>query len=223
MTRHLIKVTKRETTGKNENNRLRALNKVPVNIISAGKAVSGSVDEAEINKVINSGIRSATILDMELEGETKEAVFVKEIQRFPATNRIRHIDFYKVIPGKKILARIAVKTSGVAKGSKSGGQFEHLIHEIKVKSTPEDLKDLITIDVTNLEIGQSIKVSQLDVPKSWEIITNGDPIVTSVNITKAILAAERSEKAAAVDPKSKAGQKAAAKAPAAKPPAAKKK
>ena len=62
--------------------------------------------------------------------------------------------------------------------------------------------------------GDSIKVSQLDVPKSWEIITNGDPIVTSVNVTKAILAAERSEKVA-VDPKSKAGAKAAAKAPAA--------
>lgn len=223
MTRQLIKVTKRQATGKNENNRLRATNKVPVNIIFEGKAISGSVDEAEINKVINSGIRSATILDMELEGESKASVFVKEIQRFPATNRIRHIDFYKVIPGKKIMARVAVKTSGIAKGSKSGGQFEHLIHEIKVKSTPEDLKDLITIDVTNLEVGQSIKVSQLDVPKSWEIITNGDPIVTSVNVTKALLAAERSEKAV-VDPKSKAGQKAAAAAaPAAKAPAAKKK
>jgi large subunit ribosomal protein L25 len=215
MSKQVIKVTKRQSTGKNENNRLRASGKVPVNIIFQGKSISGSVEEAEINKVINSGIRSATILEMELEGESKSDVFVKEIQRFPATNQIRHIDFYKVTPGKKIFAKVAIKTSGVAKGSKSGGQFEHLLHEIKIKSVPEDLKDLITIDVTNLEIGQSIKVSQLDVPKSWEIITNGDPIVTSVNITKAILAAERSEKAAKDDPKSKAGQKAAA-APAAK-------
>ena len=127
---------------------------------------------------------------------------------------MRHIDFYKVTPGKKITAKVGVRTTGVAKGSKAGGQFEHLIHELKIKSVPEDLKDLIVVDVTELEVGQSIKVSQLDVPKSWEIITNGDPIVTSVNVTKAILAAERSEKVA-VDPKSKAGAKAAAKAPAA--------
>ncbi len=223
MSKQLIKVVKRSSTGKNENNRLRAKGFVPVNILSNGKATSGSVDESEINKVISSGIRSATLLDLQYEGEPAASVFVKEIQRFPATNQIRHIDFYKVTPGKKILARIAIKTSGVAKGSKAGGQFEHLIHEIKVKSTPEDLIDLITIDVTNMEIGQSIKISQLDVPKGWEIITNGDPIVTSVNITKAILAAERSEKTEK-EGKGKAPAKAAkAPAKAAPAPAAKKK
>ncbi len=214
MSRLTVKATKRSTTGKNENNRLRAKGLVPVNVIYEGKSIPGSVDETEINKIINSGIRSATLLDMQMEGEGTAAVFVKEIQRFPATNRVRHIDFYKVTPGKKITAKVGVRTTGVAKGSKSGGQFEHLIHELKIKSIPEDLKDLIVVDVTELEVGQSIKVSQLDVPKSWEIITNGDPIVTSVNVTKAILAAERSEKVA-VDPKSKAGAKAAAKAPAA--------
>lgn len=221
MSRLLVKATKRSTVGKNENNRLRAKGFVPINVIYDGKSVPGSVDETEVNKVINSGIRSATLLDMEMEGEGKVAVFVKEIQRFPATNRIRHIDFYKVTPGKKITAKVGVRTTGVAKGSKAGGQFEHLIHELKIKSIPEDLKDLIVVDVTELGVGDSIKVSQLDVPKSWEIITNGDPIVTSVNVTKAILAAERSEKMA-VDPKSKAGAKAAAKAPAAgaKAPAA---
>ncbi|MBP7280613.1 MAG: 50S ribosomal protein L25/general stress protein Ctc [Leptospiraceae bacterium] len=214
MSRLTVKATKRSSVGKNENNRLRAKGFVPINVIYNGKSIPGSVDETEVNKVINSGIRSATLLDMEMEGEGKVAVFVKEIQRFPATNRVRHIDFYKVTPGKKITAKVGVKTTGVAKGSKAGGQFEHLIHELKIKSVPEDLKDLIVVDVTELGVGDSIKVSQLDVPKSWEIITNGDPIVTSVNVTKAILAAERSEKVA-VDPKSKAGAKAAAKAPAA--------
>jgi large subunit ribosomal protein L25 len=218
MSRLTVKATKRSSTGKNENNRLRASGLVPINVIYDGKSIPGSVDETEINKVINSGIRSATLIDMEMEGEGKSPVFVKEIQRFPATNKVRHIDFYKVTPGKKITAKVGVRTTGVAKGSKAGGQFEHLIHELKIKSIPEDLKDLIVVDVTELEVGQSIKVSQLDVPKSWEIITNGDPIVTSVNVTKAILAAERSEKIA-VDPKSKAGAKAAAKAPAGAPAA----
>jgi large subunit ribosomal protein L25 len=216
MSKQLIKVQKRQNTGKNENNRLRSKGLVPVNIISNGKSILGSVDESEINKILSHGVRSATLLDMDLEGEGVSPVFVKEIQRFPATNKVRHIDFYKVTPGKKITAKVAVKTSGVAKGSKTGGQFEHIIHELKIKSTPEDLVDLITVDVTNLEIGQSIKVSQLDTPKSWEILVNGDPIVTSVNITKAILAAERSEKAAAE-------KEAKGKAPAKAAPAAKKK
>jgi len=214
-----IKVIKRTETGKNENNRLRADGKVPVNIISNGKSVLGSVERAEINRVLDSGIRPATLISVEMDGEsTPSQVFIKEIQRFPATNEVRHIDFYRVTPGKKIRAKIGIQTIGQAKGSKSGGQFVHLIHEISVKSVPEDLKDLIVLDVTNLEIDQSIKVSQLPVPKSWEILINGDPIVTSVNKTKAILAAERSEKLAEKD---KGKGKAAPAKPAA--PAAKKK
>ena len=70
--------------------------------------------------------------------------------------------------------------------------------------------------MSHLEVGQSIKISELPVPKSWEILINGDPIVTSVNKTKALLAAERSEKLAAA-------KEAAKKAPTAKAPAAKKK
>jgi len=210
-----LKVTKRTETGKNANNRLRAKGFVPVNIISNGEAFSGSVKEAEINKILSSGIRPATLIDLDIEG-TPAKVYVKEIQRFPGTQRVRHVDFYKVTPGKKIIARVVIQTKGIAKGAKAGGQFVHLIHEIKVKSTPEDLVDLVTLDVSHLEVGQSIKISELPVPKSWEILINGDPIVTSVNKTKALLAAERSEKLAAA-------KEAAKKAPTAKAPAAKKK
>lgn len=206
-----LKVTKRNETGKNANNRLRASGLVPINIISNGESVIGSANEAEVNKVLSMGIRPATLIDLDVDGKSVR-VYVKEIQRFP-TGKVRHIDFYKVTPGKKIVAKVGIKTTGTAKGAKAGGQFVHVIHEIKVKSTPEDLIDLLTLDVTNLEVGQAIKVSELPVPKSWEILVNGDPIVTSVNKTKALLAAERSEKMAATG--KDAGKK-GAKAPAAK-------
>ena len=74
MSRLIVKATKRSSVGKNENNRLRAKGFVPINVIYEGKSIPGSVDETEINKVINSGIRSATLLDMEMEGEGKVAV-----------------------------------------------------------------------------------------------------------------------------------------------------
>jgi len=226
MSNLVLKVAPRNETGKNENNRLRAKGLIPVNIIANGKAVSGSVSESEMNKILSSGIRPATLIKLEMENGESSEVFVKDIQRFPATNQVRHIDFYKVTPGKKIIAKIGIITTGTAKGSKAGGQFVHVIHEIKVKSAPEDLKDLLVLDVTNLEIGQSIKISDLPTPKSWEILMNGNPIVTSVNKTKAILAAERSEKATEKDAKGGKGKAAAPAKPAAgadKAPAAKKK
>lgn len=226
MVRQVLQAVKRTETGKNENNRLRAKGRVPINIISGGKSIPASVDDAEVTKLVNSGIRSATLVDLELEGE-KSLVFVKEIQRFPESQKIRHIDFYRVSPGKKILAKVGIITTGTAKGSKAGGQFEHILHEMTIKSTPEEIRDVVVVDVTNLDVGQSIKVSQLDTPKGWDIIVNGDPIVTSVNVTKALLAAERTEKQAAAPAKGAAKAPAKAPAAAAKPaaaaPAAKKK
>ncbi|TGL54371.1 50S ribosomal protein L25/general stress protein Ctc [Leptospira kemamanensis] len=204
-----IKAQPRTSTGKGPARRMRVEGLVPANIIGNGEAKSASVVEKEIQKLIDSGIRKATLIDLELDGKS-ERVFVKEIQRFPHTGQIRHIDFYKVTPGKKIQTTVAIKTSGVAKGSKAGGQFEHLVHEIKVKSTPEDLTDVITVDVSGLDVGMMIKVSELPHPKSWEILVNGDPIVASCNKTKAILAAERAEKAEA-DAKGKPAAKKAAK------------
>ncbi|EMJ59212.1 ribosomal protein L25, Ctc-form [Leptospira interrogans serovar Valbuzzi str. Duyster] len=206
---HKIAVKKRTTTGKNENNRLRSSGMVPVNIIGGGVATSGAVNEKELEKMVRSGIRQSTLIELDVEGQGAQKVFVKEIQRFPEIDRIRHVDFYKVVPGQKIVTKIGIETTGIAKGSKTGGQFEHIIHEIRVKTIPEDLLENLTIDVTDLDVGDSIKISQLKVPTSWEILINGDPIVTSVNKTKALLAAERAEAkgSAADDAKAKKGKK----------------
>ncbi|TGK11381.1 50S ribosomal protein L25/general stress protein Ctc [Leptospira fletcheri] len=205
---HKITVKKRTETGKNVNNRLRATGMVPINIIGSGKASSGSVNEKELDKLVHSGIRQSTLIDLEIEGEGTHKVYVKEIQRFPELDRIRHVDFYKVEPGKKIVTKIGVRTEGTAKGSKMGGQFDHLIHEIRVKTIPEDLLESLVVDVSDLDVGQSIKVSELKVPASWEILVNGDPIVAAVLKTKALLAQERADaKEAAGDAKGKGGAK----------------
>ncbi|MCC5815489.1 MAG: 50S ribosomal protein L25/general stress protein Ctc [Leptospira sp.] len=191
----LIKATPRspKETGKGPNRRLRVQGMIPINVIGSGTSVLATVNENEMNKIIDSGIKPATLLDMEV-GSDKSRVFVKEVQRFPHTGQIRHIDFYKVTPGKKITTVVSIDTKGTAKGSKSGGQFEHILKKIKVKATPEDLKDIITVDVTNLDVSDMIRVSQLPVPESWEIIINGDPIVASVTKTRAMIAQERAAK-----------------------------
>lgn len=206
---HKLAVKKRTETGKNINNRLREAGQVPINIIGGGNAASGSVNEKELEKLVHSGIRQSTLIELEVEGEGIQKVFVKEVQRFPEIDRIRHVDFYKVEPGKKIVTKIGIRTEGTAKGSKMGGQFDHLIHEIRVKTVPEDLIETLVLDVTDLDVGDFIKVSNLKVPASWEILVNGDPIVAAVLKTKALLAQERAEakEAAGAKPGAKAGAK----------------
>ncbi|MCB1191190.1 MAG: 50S ribosomal protein L25 [Leptospiraceae bacterium] len=197
MERITIKAIKRTETGKNANHRLRQSGNIPINITGNGKSTLGSVDAKEMAKTLNTGVRAATVLNLNLEGDAEYPVIIKEVQRTPGTNSVRHIDFYKISPNKKIIAKVGINTFGSPKGTKAGGQFEHLIHELKIKSPSEDLIDNINIDVTDMEIGHQIKVSQLPMPKSWEVLLKGDPVVASVNMTRALLAAERSEKMAA--------------------------
>ena len=192
MEKRTLKAEKRTLTGKNECNRLRASGKVPGNIIGSGESTPISIDDKELTLLVNSGIRQSTLIELDTNGESS-TVYVKELQRAPESGDVRHVDFYKVTPGKKIKTKIAITVTGVAKGSKLGGRFEHLIHEIIVKTTPEDLKEVIDIDVNDMNIGDSVKISTLDVPKSWEILINGDPIVVHVIKTKALIAAERTD------------------------------
>ena len=190
-----IAAEKRTQTGKNENNRLRMAGKIPINIISNGQSVLASISSKEFEHMVQAGIRPASLIDIHLDGSVSR-VFIKEIQRTPGLNTIRHVDFYKVQPGKKIIVKVGIATTGTPKGVKAGGRFEHIIHDLKVKSTPEDLLDILTIDVTDIEVGQVIKVKELKVPASWEILTNPNLIITSVKITKAMLAQERAAKEA---------------------------
>ena len=192
MENRTLKAVKRTKTGKNENNRLRAAGKVPANVIGNGETTPITLDEKDVIHLINSGVRQSSQINLDTEGE-KHAVFIKELQRFPVSGAVRHIDLYKLTPGKKIITRIAIETTGTAKGSKLGGRFEHLLHEVVVKTTPEDMLEVISLDVTNLGIGDTIKISDLDKKPSWEVMINGDPIIASVIKTKAMIAAERAE------------------------------
>ena len=192
MEKRELKSVKRTGTGKNECNRLRQAGKVPGNIIGDGKSTPISLDEKELLSLVNSGIRQSTLINLDTDGE-QSTVYIKELQRFPESGGFRHVDFYRVTPGKMIKTKIAITTEGVAKGSKVGGRFEHLIHEIVVKTTPEEMREVINLEVSGMDIGDTIKVSTLDTPKGWEIMVNGDPIIAHVIKTKALIAQERSE------------------------------
>lgn len=215
MATRILKVEERKEFGKGPNHRLRTKGLVPINIINGGKSTLGSVGEKEMDHLIQSGLRKASTIELDF-GSKKETAFIKEIQRFPHTGKLRHIDFYKLVPGKKVTAIVGLVTTGSPKGAKLGGQYNHILHEMKVKCDPAELVDVITVDVTELGIGDMIKVSNLKVPTSWEIQVNGDPIIASVMKTRALLAQEREEKKDAAPAAKTAGAKAAAKAPAGK-------
>lgn len=169
----------RTSKGKNESGRLRRSGQIPVNLISAGKSESLQIEDADFQKLIKSGLRQSNVIKLNHDGKSQD-VIVKEIQREPVTGKILHVDFLKVESGKKVQLRIAVETEGTSRGVKAGGALEHFIRRIKIKAAPETFKDRIVVDISNLDVDESVYLEELDIPDSWDVLLKGNPIILKV-------------------------------------------
>lgn len=170
----------RSSTGKNEMNRLRTAGFIPGNLISDGKSIPISFAEADFQKLLSGGLRQSSFFDVKLEGGDDSRVYVKEIQRHPVTGKVLHVDLYRITPGRQIALSVAIETRGVSKGVKAGGAMEHFIRGVKIRANPESVKEVIEVDVSNLDVGASLHLSDLDIPKDWDVRMPGDPIVIKV-------------------------------------------
>src|SRR5205085_3790675 len=88
-------------------------------------------------------------------GTGSRLALVRDIQHHPLSGKMLHVDFQEVAKDEKVTASVPIETLGEAEGVKTGGGvLEHVLFKVKVRATPADLPDVITIDVTKLEIGQ---------------------------------------------------------------------
>lgn len=189
-----ITATSRDGTGKGANRKLRAKGVIPAVVYGHHyKPVSLCVNAVEMDRMFRPGhedMQDYQLYRLVTEGADapETMVVIKDIQRDPIKDRIRHIDFFAVRMDEKIIAPVHVRIAGKAIGVKNGGILRHIIHEIKVKSLPADVPPHIEIDVTSMEIGESIHVRDLQLPESVQILS--DPEAGVVNIMAPIVSKE---------------------------------
>lgn len=123
-------------------------------------------------------------IEIKLEDKTYTAL-VKDIQFNPVSDKIQHIDFLELVPGKTIIADIPIVLVGQADGVKAGGKLIQKLRKLKVKATPEHLVDKIEVNVTNLKLGKSIKVRNIT-QANVEILNQGPLPVASVEVPRAL-------------------------------------
>jgi large subunit ribosomal protein L25 len=113
--------------------------------------------------------------------KNQRLALVREIQHHPLSGKMLHVDFQEVAENEKVTALVPVETEGEAEGVKTGGGvLEHVLFKVKVRATPKDLPDVINVDVTNLQVGQSIHIGEIKVPEGVEIIGKKETPVVSV-------------------------------------------
>jgi large subunit ribosomal protein L25 len=153
---------------------LREAGRVPAVIYGrATKPQNLEVNAREIGDLIHEAASENLLVDLAVKDDArpKRLALVQEIQHHPLSGKLVHVDFHEVAENEKVTIMVPVETSGEAAGVKTdGGVLEHVLFKIKVRAFPKDLPEVITVDVTNLKIGDAIHLGEIPAPAGTEIM-----------------------------------------------------
>jgi large subunit ribosomal protein L25 len=172
---------KRTDLGKKASNDLRKAGSVPCTIYGGKENVNFSAPYNSFNNIIFTDKFMKVAIDV--DGSKHEAL-VQALQFHPVSDKITHIDFLELTPGKKIVVDIPVRVSGFAKGVQAGGKLEQKLKKIRVKVAVESMIDEIHLDITDLDMGKSIKVKDLNYD-GIEMLTAVNNPVVAISVPRA--------------------------------------
>jgi large subunit ribosomal protein L25 len=197
-----ITAKKREAQGTGASRRLRRSGNVPGIVYGGGKdAVNIELNHKDLFLQFRHEAFHASILNLDLDGK-KEQVLLRDFQMHPVRNTIQHIDFQRVSASEKIHVKVPFHFTNaeVAPGVKlAHGVVTHVMTEADVTCLPKNLPEFIEVDLSALEAGHSIHLSQLKLPKGVEFVQlahGDDAAVASIPVPRGGVAADEEEAAA---------------------------
>jgi large subunit ribosomal protein L25 len=146
------------------------------------------VDSRDLTHLLHSSAGSNVLVDLVVDGEEHLAI-PREIQRDHIHSKWVHVDFLAVSRTQTITVNVPVHETGEAAGVKEGGVVEHHLREVQIECLPQDVPDELVVDITNVELGEMVHVSDLVPPAGVTILTNPEDAILSV-ITPALLRVE---------------------------------
>ena len=165
-----LSVAKRESTGKGAARKLRAGNAIPGIVYGAKtEPVKVSIDVSTFDKVIRENGTTGLFFDLKVEGEAGRMVMLKEIQMDPFGLRYQHIDFHEIDMDATVSVVVPVEVEGISAGVKEGGMLQIIRRDLEVVCKPKDTPESIKLDISELEIGDSIHVADIDLGAEIEI------------------------------------------------------
>ncbi|MFV2007147.1 MAG: 50S ribosomal protein L25 [Longimicrobiales bacterium] len=183
-----LAAVKRGETGKGAARKIRSAGRVPA--VVYGKdldAMSLTVDGREALRLFQSISVENTIVRLAIEGEEEMDILVREVQSHPFRTELIHVDFYQIQKGVAIEVDIPVVLGGTSEGVRTGGGImDQTIHEIRVKCIPSLIPPSFEVDVTSLEVGDSLHVSDITIDEDVELITDLEQTICTVALPKVV-------------------------------------
>ncbi len=176
-----LKAVKRADFGKKAAKAFRREGLIPCVIYGGSEEIAFTVDAKEVKPLIYTP--NSYIVELNIDGKVEKAV-MREVQFHPVREQILHIDFYRVQEGKPVAISIPVRLSGTAEGVKVGGKLALSARKLMVKAMVDQLPDEIVVDVTPLQVGQTIFVGDLK-QENVTFVTPATTAVCAVRVTRA--------------------------------------
>ena len=175
----------RNEKGKNVANRIRAKNEVPGILYGSKKEpVPIILSAKKVQKIISTKAGENALISLKIEGSDNQTAMIKEIQSHPVSGKLLHVDLYRISLTGEISIDVPIKITGESPGVKLGGTIEHHLREVKVKCLPMSIPESITLDISALNIGDSVHVKDLKVSGDVKITDNPEEVVLTVSIAK---------------------------------------
>ena len=171
-------------TGKGSARKLRSGGRLPVILYGPETSpIMLSLDYKQLQKILRGKSAENIIFDLKADSNEKnqsKRVMIKEIQKDPVTRDYLHVDFYEISMEKELEVDIPVYLINTPIGVSEGGILEHTRRELKISCMPKNLVDKIEVDVSGLDIGQSLHVEDITLPPGLKSIEDGDLTIATV-------------------------------------------
>ena len=184
-----IKGHLRESVGSKNAKALRREGQVPCVLYGGEKNTHFHADERELNKLIYTP--NVYTVNLNIEGKNHTAV-MRNPEFHPVKDNLIHLDFIEITPGKAVTMRIPVHLSGTAVGVRNGGVLRHNAKKLLVRGQIEHIPDEILVDLTQMKIGDSKKVGELNIP-NLAIMESNNRVVVSVKTSRKAIVDEVEE------------------------------
>jgi large subunit ribosomal protein L25 len=183
---------KREGTGKSVTRKLRSAGSIPGVIYGQTKNIDSiQVDAHDLSQLLKEG---HTVVELEVDGKKQQAV-IKEIQYHPVSGKFLHIDFMRIAKGHEIKITVPIHFEGKPVGVEAGGHFSSIKTELSINVLPRFIPNSIDVDISGLEVGDTIRVKDLNV-ENMQLLDDPEDVlchVSTIRVAEEVSAAEEEE------------------------------
>jgi large subunit ribosomal protein L25 len=158
---------------------LRRQGRIPGVVYGPGVHQHVTFDQKELERLFGR-ITHSSLITLKVEDDEKYQTFIKEIQVNPITDQVLHVDFYQPPADRPVAMEVPVHLHGEAKGRRAGGIVEQILETVEIRGPIDRIPELIEVDVTDLDVAETIHAGELQLPEGVKLLTQADAVVVTI-------------------------------------------